>query len=96
VQTLKESEVEADMSGSEINDEFPEQFCFQLTAGEYERLRSQIAAIEHSFQKETLTFSKSGTASGLHRMKLRSNLIGAMKCRLLRPPTKELQGMVRC
>ncbi len=79
------------MSGSEINDEFLEQFCFQLTAGEYGRLRSQIvtldsagefdysrsqnATIEHSFQKETLNISKSGTASGRHRMKLRSNLL---------------------
>jgi hypothetical protein len=77
------------MSGSEINDEFPEQFCFQLTAGEYDRLRSQSmildsaeefnysrsqnATIVHIFQKEILTFSKSGTASGRHRMKLRSS-----------------------
>ncbi|WP_269849839.1 ORF6N domain-containing protein [Methanosarcina horonobensis] len=28
-------------------DRFPEQFCFQLTAGEYERLRSQIVTLEN-------------------------------------------------
>jgi hypothetical protein len=63
------------MSGSEINEESPEKFCFQLNAGEYKRLRSQSATLGRSFQKETLTFSKSGAVSGLHRMKLRSNLL---------------------
>jgi hypothetical protein len=62
-----------------------------MVSGEYERLRSQIATldsanesnysrsqnatIEHIFQKEILIFSKSGTASGLYWMKLRSNLL---------------------
>ncbi len=74
MQIINGPEVEADMSGSEINDEFLEQFCFQLTAGEYGRLRSQIVALdsagefdyprsqnvttEHIFQKGFLTFSK--------------------------------------
>jgi hypothetical protein len=91
VQIVNGPEVEADMSGSEINDEFLEQFCFQLTAGEYGRLKSQIvtldsagefdyprsqnATIEHIFQKGILTFSKSSTASGLYLMKLQSNLL---------------------
>lgn len=91
MQIINGPEVEADMSGSEINDEFLEQFCFQLTAGEYGRLKSQIvtldsagefdysrsqnATIEHIFQKGILTFSKSSTASSRHRMKLRSNLL---------------------
>lgn len=46
------------MSRSEINDEFPEHFCFQLNAGEYKRLRSQSVILDRSFQKETLIFSK--------------------------------------
>ncbi|WP_367343861.1 hypothetical protein [Methanomethylovorans sp.] len=83
------------MSGSEINDEFLEQFCFQLTAGEYGRLRSQTVALdsagefdyprsqnvttEHIFQKGILTFSKSSIASGLYLMKLRSNLLRILR-----------------
>ncbi|AGB49538.1 ORF6N domain-containing protein [Methanomethylovorans hollandica DSM 15978] len=52
-----------------------EEFGFQLSAKEYNNLRSQNATIEHVFKKEYFNFSKSCTASGLYWMKLRSNLL---------------------
>jgi hypothetical protein len=44
-------------------------------ADEFNYSRSQNATIKRRFQKETLTFSKSGIVSCRHRMKLRSSLL---------------------